>query len=159
MKAKAIVYFVFIFSLGFTACTRPAPSAPAAVKAATPEDVVRSFVDLSASVKEPGDKQKLQALCSGEMRRAFDRMPDEEFKIAYGGELKISDVKILESKVDGDLAKIRYSVAVDNNQGTDHTKEENEREVELVKVQDIWLLQTIRTKGVDKIAFTKGMIF
>jgi hypothetical protein len=159
-------FFLALFLIiSFAACTKSgkAPEAPAvpsaAEKAKTPEELVRSFVELSAAAKDPGDKQKLQNLCSGEMRGALEKMTDEGFRLAYLGNLKVTDITFVESKIDGDLAKLRYRVSVENGQGTDTTKEENEREVELVQVQGIWRMQNIRMKGSDKIAFMNGMVF
>ena len=130
------------------------------VAKSVPEDVVKQFVELSAGAKSEGDRIRLQAFCSGEMRRAFERMPPDVFKISYlSNNIKIRSIQILENSIQGDTAKIHYKVEIDNNQGTDPTHEVNEREVELVRAQGDWLIDAIRPRGSEKIAFTRGMIF
>jgi hypothetical protein len=126
----------------------------------SPEEVVRSFLDLSAGAKEEADKKKLEEFCTGELRRTFERMTEESFRLSYlNSELKLNDVKVIESSTERDLAKVRYQVSVNNRQGTDPTHEMNEREVALVRSQGAWYIESIHLKGSDKIAFTRGMIF
>jgi hypothetical protein len=57
------------------------------------------------------------------------------------------------------VAKVRYQVVIENLQGTETTLETNEREAELKKGSNGWAIESIRLKGSDKIAFTRGMIF
>lgn len=126
----------------------------------SPEETVKSFIELSSSAKEKSDKDKIQALCVGELRRAFDRMTDEIFQISYlSNNVKIENLKIVETKVDGDTAKVHYQVSIENKQGTDVTHEVNSREVELSRAQGAWQIESIRTVGSDNVAFTRGMIF
>jgi len=146
-----LVFFASCTKLGIFSPTRPAKS---------PEEVVKSFIELSASAKEFTDKKKLEELCAGELRRALERMTDEAFKISYiANQIKIKEIKILESTTQNDTAKIRYQIAVENQSGTEPTDEINEREVELTRSQGHWYIASIRIKGTDKIAFTRGMIF
>ena len=131
-----------------------------AVNGNSPDEVVKRFVELSASAKDGADKRKLEELCAGEMRRAFERMTEEVFRISYlTNSLKVNELKILESKADTDTARVHYQVAVENAQGTDATKEINEREVELTRSQGTWYIDSIKLKGTDKVAFMNGMMF
>jgi hypothetical protein len=150
--------------VGFTACIKkagvPSVDSPTASRATTPEGVVRQFVEFSAGATGETDRTKLQDLCSGEMRRAFERMSPEAFKIAYlNNTVKVKDVKIVETKTEGDSAIVIYEVSIENAQGTDTTNESSRRRVELTKSQGNWLVDSIRPEGSDKIAFTRGMIF
>jgi hypothetical protein len=121
---------------------------------------VKAFVELSGGAKDVSDRKKLIEMCAGEMRRAFDRMSEEEFKMAYLNEgIKIVDLKIVDSQVTEGSALVRYQVTIENALGTDKTRETNEREVELTSSRGQWYLQSIRLKGSDKIVFTRGMIF
>lgn len=159
--------------LGLASCTcskkeamKPAEERPAAVAAiaavaqGTPEETVKSFVSLSASAQSLANRDRLQKLCVGEMRRAFERMTEEGFRLSYlNSGLKVKSLVVLDSKLEQENAKIRYRVSVENAQGTDTTNETNEREVELTKTQGSWYIETIRLKDSDKIAFTNGMMF
>ncbi len=167
-KLFTVLTITLVFVL--TSCTRscsrteggsaPSNAPAAAVRNSTPEDVVKSFIDLSATAKDGAVKAKLEQLCSGEMRRAFERMSDEVFRISYlTSNLKVGDVKVLEAATENETARVRYQIAVENTQGTDPTKEVNEREVELSRSQGVWYIDSIKLKGTDKIAFTNGMMF
>jgi hypothetical protein len=165
-KINSMKYLLLLLLvLSFSACIKQnvgdkIDSPNSAQSAKSPEDVVRAFIDLSAASKASTDKAKLQVLCTGEMRRAFDRMTEEAFRIAYlNSNVRVKSINFLESSVDKDTAKVRYQVSVDNAQGTDPTQEINEREVDLLKTQGGWYIDSIRPKGSDKIAFTRGMIF
>jgi hypothetical protein len=126
----------------------------------SPEDTVKRFVELSAGAKAPDDKRLLEELTAGKMRRAFQQMSDESFRIVYlKNAIKIKELKILENATEGVNATVSYSVSVENTQGTDTTNEVNEREVLLTLSQGAWYIESLRPKGSDSIAFTKGMIF
>ena len=126
----------------------------------TPEQAVRSFIELSASVKEMNDRKRLQDLCSGEMRRIFERMTEEMFQLSYlKNQIVVKDLKFLSVDQNGDEAIIHYQVTIQNNQGVDPTLETNEREVDLARARGAWYLEAIRPKGQDTIAFTRGMVF
>lgn len=144
---------LFLFS---SACVKKTPN----TTATPPQDTVRRFVELSAGVKEDTDKQKLLELCQGEMRRALERMTPEAFRVAYmSNAVKLKEVKILNTELEAQTAKVSYQVFLDNPQGTDPTQEINQREVELVLVAGSWLIENIKAQGSDQIAFTRGMIF
>jgi hypothetical protein len=155
MKILRFVTLVLLLASG--ACTyRSTP----VIAARTPEETVKAFVELSATAKEPTDKKKLQDLCQGELRRTFERMTEEAFKLLYlDSKIKITELKVIEATAQADAAKVHYSVSVQNDQGTDPTQEVNEREVDLVRSQGNWFIDTIRMKGNDRVAFTRGMIF
>lgn len=138
--------------------TTPAPvSAPNAKSA---EDVVKQFIEYSSVAKEDADRKRLLDLCTGEMRAAFEKMTAEAFRLTYlNNNVKVKSVKILDSRTEKETARVRYQITIDNNQGTDPTQEINEREVDLVLSNGTWYIETIRPKGSDKIAFTRGMIF
>lgn len=154
---KKLLVLVFGSIALFLSCTRH-QTAPQAGKSA--EEVVKVFVQLSASAKEVEDRKRLQDYCSGELRRTFERMNDEAFRLIYlDGKIAILDLKILESKEDKDTARVAYQITVDNKQGTDPTREVNSREVELERSQGAWYIESIRMKGSDQIAFTRGMLF
>jgi hypothetical protein len=128
--------------------------------AMAPDDIVREFVTLSAAARKPADKKALGDLCAGEMRNAFDTMTDEVFRISYlNTSLKIRNLRILQTNTQGDSARVQYQVIVDNPQGTDPTRETNEREVDLTRQNGRWYIQSIRGRGTDQIAFTRGMLF
>lgn len=144
----------------FVACTRWGGNSANVETGRTPEETVKQFVELSASAKETDDKRRLEELTAGELRRAFSQMSDESFRMTYlNHAIKIKDLKILESVKEGAAAKVSYSVSVENPQGTDITHETNEREVLLTQSQGAWYIESLRPKGSDRIAFTKGMIF
>ena len=125
-----------------------------------PEEIVRQFVKLSAEATGVPDKRKLQDLCSGELKRTFERMHDDAFRLIYvNTKLKIVSIKILDSEQQKDSARVHYEVTVENPQGTDPTREVNSREVDLRQTNSGWSIESIRTKGTDRIAFTRGMIF
>ncbi len=132
-----------------------------AQKTVTPPDArVREFVELSAGASGLEDKVKIQNQCTGDLRRTFERMNDDAFRLIYlDSKVNIVQFKVLESLTWGQNARVHYEVSIENNQGTDPTKETNEREVDLKLVQGAWAIETIRTKGTDRIAFTRGMIF
>lgn len=125
-----------------------------------PGDVVKQFLDLSASATGPDDKKKLQDLCSGEMRRAFERMTDEAFRLSYlAQDVRIKEFKVLSESLENGVARLHYQVMIENLAGTDPTTETSEREVELTESRGAWYLESIRPMGSDQIAFTRGMIF
>jgi hypothetical protein len=167
MKKTAIVSLVFL-SLGFVSCTKwfwegedsaSQGTTSESKPTRSPDEVVKEFVQLSGGAKEIADKAKLTNLCAGEMRRAFDRMSDEEFKMNYiEANLEIKEVKVLQSTLQQDQAKVIYQVTVENKGGTEPTTETNEREVELSLTQGQWYIEFIRLKGSDKLAFTRGML-
>lgn len=142
--------------IGSSACTFKSKGLPAR----TPEETVRAFVQLSASARDVSDRKKIQELCQGDLRRTFERMTDEAFTLLYlESKIQITELKVLESSLESDTARIHYSVAVQNDQGTDPTREINEREVDLVYIEGNWYIASIRMKGNDRVAFTRGMIF
>jgi len=125
-----------------------------------PDEILKSFLHLSAGVKGAEDKKKLEGMCSGELRRAFERMSDEMFKLSYqNSQIEIKDLKFTENEVKGDGARLVYRVSIDNRQGTELTHETAEREVEMIRIQGTWFLDSIRARGSDQIAFTRGIIF
>ena len=160
---NVLLGFCVLLAAFFMACT-PKQAAQNSANQQTaqvlPNEVVKTFVELSASAKSIEDKRKLQDQCAGELRRAFERMSDEEFRLSYlATQVKIQGLKILESNIQNDSARVRYELSVENHQGTDVTHEVNEREVELIRSQGSWFIEFIRLKGSDKLAFTRGMIF
>jgi hypothetical protein len=153
---KKLVPLTLVFFLALASCNRH----ESRLANASPEDIVREFVMLSASSKGLSDKKTLQELCSGEMNSAFDKMTDEVFRISYlNTNLKVRDLKILDTSTQGETARVHYQVVVDNPHGTDPTLETNEREVDLARQQGRWYIESIRGKGSDQIAFSRGMIF
>ncbi|MFM8315704.1 MAG: hypothetical protein ACKOA8_15595, partial [Deltaproteobacteria bacterium] len=91
---------------------------------------------------------------------AFESMNDEQFRMYYlNGNISIQELKVLSVNRDKNKAVVHYQVAVENRQGTDVTKEMNEREVDLIESPSGWLIESIRPKGTDKLVFSKGMIF
>ena len=160
-STQSLLSALVLVGLCLGACTKkPAPPVEAGPPR-TPEQTVEQFVRLSAEATAAEDKGKLQSLCSGELRRAFDRMTDEMFKISYlAGKVKVKSFKILEARKDEpEKAVVRYQIAIENLQGTDKTEEVNEREVELVFADSNWFIEAIKTSGSDRIAFTQGMMF
>ncbi len=164
--SSLLVVMAIGLTLSFAACVKKSAAPAASVATApapelkTPEDVVKYFIQVSATAKNDQDRAKLRDLCSGEMRRAFDQMTPDAFRISYlNNNVKVKDIKVIANKVQNDTATIRYQVSIDNAQGTDVTQEANEREVELSHTGGNWYIDTIRPKGSDKIAFTRGMIF
>lgn len=141
--------------LAFTSCTKS--HAP---KPATPEGVVKEFVQLSAGSKGAQDRKRLSHLCTGKMREAFEGMSDELFRIIYlDSGLTVHDLQFVEVKNEGDLSTVRYRVEVTNPMGTDATREVNEREVQLERANGEWSIRSISVKGSDRLSFTRGMIF
>ena len=158
---KKIFLPLFVISLALSlSCTRKQAALFSPSSSRSPEDTVKQFLDISAQAKSKDDRKRLQELCQGDLRRAFERMNDEAFQLIYlDSRVTILEMKILESKTESDAATIGYQVTVDNQQGTDRTKEINQREVELKRTNGTWLISSIRVKGTDQIAFTKGMFF
>jgi hypothetical protein len=96
----------------------------------------------------------------GEMKAAFEDMNDEQFRLFYlNGNLNIQELKVLSTNINNDQAIVVYQVVVENRQGTDVTKETNEREVVLNQGAGGWLIDSVRPKGTDKLIFSKGMVF
>ena len=150
------IFLIGFVVLSLVACTKSGVTH----KGKSPEQIVRDFVTLSAQAKKPADKKKLEEFCSGEMRRVFERMTDESFRLSYlSNEIEIRELKILSEATADTTSKISYRVSIHNKGGTDPTTEVNEREVELIQTRGAWFLENIRPQGVDKIAFTRGMIF
>jgi len=117
-------------------------------------------VGLSANAKETRDRKELLGMCTGELRRTFERMSDEAFQIIYlESKLTILDFKVLEKEEKEASSRLTYEVSVDNQQGTSPTVETNQREVQLTQVDGQWYLKEIHVKGTDQVAFTRGMIF
>ncbi|MBM4304985.1 MAG: DUF1131 domain-containing protein [Deltaproteobacteria bacterium] len=151
---------LLLISLGFFGCTKLQQSQTVKLENLTAPEVVKTFVQLSGAAKTLKDKKTLLETSGGNLRRAFERMSDEEFKLTYlSGQLKIEKVDILDTVIQNERAKVRYQVAIENSQGTETTHETNEREAELKKGPSGWVIELIRLKGSDKIAFTRGMIF
>ena len=126
----------------------------------SPEEVVKGFLEFSASAGTIRDKRTIQDMCHGELKRIFERMSDEMFTMSYLSKaVSLKGVKVVSTSVDNDVARVRYQVSVENKQGTDTTHETNEREVELTRVDGQWRIDSIRPIGSDQIAFSRGMVF
>ena len=126
----------------------------------TPEELLKEFINVSASTTKPEDKKRLQELCAGELRRTFERMNYEAFRLIYvDTKIKVTSLKILNSDEQKELAKIQYEVSIENQGGTDPTKEINSREVEFSRKDGRWYIESIRMLGKDQVAFTRGMLF
>lgn len=150
---------IFTFLIFFFGCTKQSSVQTAAV-IDNPSEVVRSFVELSAASKTGEDKRKLLSVCGGELKRAFERMSEEEFKLIYlSGQIKVEKIEFIKTEVQNETALVHYRVVVENKQGTETTQETNEREVLLTKTTGGWTIDAIRLKGSDKLAFTRGMMF
>ena len=148
---------LLLIALVIASCTKPKQTQSTLE---SPDKIVKAFVELSAGAKQAGDHQKLADMCAGRMRQAFEKMSADEFKAAYlHGAVKIIDLKILESKVEENIAIVKYQVTVENSYGSDKTQEINERDVALSNTEGQWYLEAIRLKGSDKVSFTRGMIF
>lgn len=161
---KLLSILMLVITLCLSACIKKsADTASNPVtnrQSSSPEEVVKDFIDRSAAVKNDVDRLGLQSLCIGEMRRTFERMTTEAFRIAYiNSHVRIKQFRILEKSHEGETARVRYQVEVENTAGTDPTHETNEREVELSRSQGTWFIESIRPAGSDRIAFTRGMIF
>ncbi len=144
-----------LLSLVLVSCTPTRVTGPTG-----PEAVVKAFVQMSADIKTPQDRERLASLCQGRLRKAFDALSDDAFMMSYVNQpLKVKSLLIIDSETDGNLARVHYQVNVENPNGQDTTDEISEREVELLKVENQWYLEAIRPKGSDQIAFTRGMIF
>lgn len=157
--SKKFTFVGLITLLMLTSCTRSC-SRFAGDSPRTPEEAVKRFVELSASAKDTREREKLAVLCSGELRRAFERMTDEAFRVAYlSNSVKVEEFKVVNSEIKDGTATIHYRVSIQNTQGNDTTTEVNEREMDLLSTGGVWLVDSIRMKGSDRIAFTRGMIF
>lgn len=155
MQISKILFPLVVLSL--LSCTKKEKAVPVARPA---EEVVKEFVELSARAKSLEDRRTLQDLCAGELKRAFERMSDEEFRLSYlNQQITLKRIQILDQSVEKEAARVHYQVFLQNAQGTDSTQEANEREVELKLSQGAWYIEFIRTRGTDKLAFTRGMIF
>src|SRR4051794_32499003 len=109
--SKRFTFGALFLVFALTSCTKSCSRTGDVDAMRTPDEVVKQFVQLSAAAKDGADKQKLEQLCSGEMRRAFERMTEEVFRIAYlTNNVKISALTILESRTENDKAKIAYQV-------------------------------------------------
>lgn len=125
-----------------------------------PSQVVEEFVRLSAGAQNVKDKKRIEELCTGDLRRTFERMSDDAFGLIYlNSNIKLLGFRVIDEKSSGNRSTLLYEVTVDNRQGTDPTTETNQREVELVELDGGWYIDAIRLKGTDRIAFTRGMIF
>jgi hypothetical protein len=139
----------------FAGCTKQTAQSPA-----RPEAVVQAFVEMSSDVKDAATRDKLASLCQGRIRKAIDAISPDAFAISYVNQpIKIKEFKIIDTAIDGNLARVHYQIQIENPNGQDTTEEINEREVEMLRVDNQWYLEAIRPKGSDQIAFTRGMIF
>ncbi len=158
--SKRFTFFALVCLFLLTSCARSCSRNAGIDSPRTPEEAVRRFVDWSAKAKEPTEKERLAQLCSGELRRAFERMTDEAFRVAYlSNSVTVDEFKIVTSDAKDGVAKVHYRVQLKNTQGSDATNEVNEREVELISANGAWFIDSIRLVGSDQIAFTRGMIF
>jgi len=158
--SKRFTFVSLVTLLFLTSCTRSCSREGGVDLPRTPEEAVRRFVDWSAKAKEPVERERLASLCSGELRRAFERMTEESFRVAYlSNSVAVDEFKILASETKDGTAKVHYRVTLKNTQGSDATAEVNEREVELLSSNGAWFVDSIRLVGSDQIAFTRGMIF
>jgi len=150
---------ILISLIAFLGCTRNPKSQTSSVEN-NPDAVVTTFVELSVASKTAEDKKKLLNSCGGDLKRAFERMTDDEFKLVYlSGQLKVEKMEILKTQIQNDTASVHYRVSIENKQGTEVTQETNEREAQLRKNTSGWVIEAIRMKGTDKLAFTRGMMF
>ncbi len=153
VQMKLLLSFALSFFL--MSCTGSKLQTPS-----KPEDRVQLFVRLSSDVKSPDDKAMLAQMCQGRMRQAIDAISDDAFSVAYVNQpIEVKDFKVVQTEIDGNLARVHYRLEILNPNGQDTTVETNEREVELLRVDGQWFLEAIRPKGSDQIAFTRGMIF
>ncbi len=152
---KFLFYPLFLSVLFACTCQKDA-----SVGASSPEEAVHTFVMLSAQAKDPSDKAKLAALCSGPLKRALEGLSEDVFRMSYlNSKIDVKEVRVLEKVLKENTAQVRYQVVLQNQQGADPTQEMNEREVDLVLQNHGWFLEDIRPKGKDQVAFTHGMIF
>lgn len=144
------------FLLFFAACTdHPAEIA----QKTSPSETVKKFVEISAGAKSLKDRKVLQELTIGELKRAFETMSNDDFKAHYlGDKITIENLSVEVVEEEKAKAKVHYTVTVTNRQGTDETKEVNEREVLLGNSRGRWFIESVRPIGSDKLAFTKGLI-
>jgi len=156
LKLVALICFVLL-PVG---CTKKIPEKVQSATAPLPEEVVRKFVFLSGQAQELLDKEKLSEMCSGAMKQALAEMNPEQFRLYYlNDNLSVQDFKILSTSKTGVQAKVVYQITIENRQGTDITKEVNQREVDLMETPQGWLIESIRPSGTDKLIFTKGLVF
>jgi len=152
-------HFLSMSLILFVGCTKKTDQ-KTELPSPLPEEVVKKFILLSGQAQEISDKDKLTDLCSGEMKKAFQDMSPDQFRLYYlNDNLTVQDFKVLSSSKTQNQAKIFYQVMIENRQGTDVTKEVNEREVDLVETPQGWLIESIRPSGTDRLIFTKGMVF
>lgn len=155
---KKNILSVMSFLIALNGCVKKEPSPVPNAK--SPEEVVRTFVRLSGEAKEVTDKSKLSDLCTGDMKNALIEINDEQFRLFYlSGNVNIQELKILSTNISQAKATIVYQVLVENRQGTDITKELNEREAVLGEGPNGWLIESIRPRGTDKLIFSRGMVF
>ncbi|MFM8269646.1 MAG: hypothetical protein ACKN9V_05595, partial [Pseudomonadota bacterium] len=73
------IFLMFVVVINLIGCTKKeVPITPL-----SPEETVRNFVRLSGEAKEAMDKKKLTELRSGEMKRALQKINDEQFTLFY----------------------------------------------------------------------------
>ena len=157
---KNLIPFLVCLALLSSSCTKKKVEESAPTQPVSAEEIVRNFVRLSTQAKDLPDKNGLSALCSGDMKSAFETMNEEQFRLFYlNGNLNIKEFKITSVNKEDGKTKVQYQVTVENRQGTDVTHEVNEREADLVESPSGWLIEAIRPKGVDKLIFSKGMTF
>lgn len=153
---KPLLLLSALFILGGCTCTKNAGDGVVA----GPAQVVEQFVQMSSDVRDTAAREKLASLCQGRIRKAIDAISDDAFAVNYVNQpIKIKEFKIIDTTVDGNLARVHYQIQIENPNGQDTTEEINEREVEMLRVDNQWYLEAIRPKGSDQIAFTRGMIF
>lgn len=159
MKNKSLLVGLVLFLTVAAGCTKKV-AAPTQTAQLLPEEVVKEFVLLSGQAQEISDQEKLAQMCSGLMKKAFDEMSPEQFRLYYlNDNMSVEGIKILANSKSEGQAKVVYQVTIENKQGTDVTKEMNEREVDLVETPQGWLIESIRPAGTDKLIFSRGMVF
>jgi hypothetical protein len=160
---KFVVTACGVIVFGLIGCTKHEPQGAASQQvsqADTPAELVEEFVRLSVASTAAADRLRLRDMCKGKLRDAFDKMSPDNFQMSYlSGGIAIENFEILSAKVDGVDAVVHYKVKIQNRQGSQHTSENNERAVSLVRIGESWFLDSIRPTGKDEIAFVNGMMF
>lgn len=133
----------------------------------SPQKTTELFIYRSSHAKKIEDKKNLENISTGLILDVFKNMDETRFHDFYiQKNIEIKKITILNVEEEGDRAKVRYQVIVNNLSVQPAAEETLERELFLTKTQNAnwiqptkWSVDWIQILSHDKIAFTQGMVF
>jgi hypothetical protein len=133
----------------------------------SPAKTTELFIYKSSHAKKMEDKKGLEEMSTSLILDVFKNMDEARFRDFYiQKNIDVKKITILNIEEEGDRAKVRYQVVVNNLATQPPAEETLERELTLTKTQNgnwiqptKWSVNWIQVLSQDKIAFTQGMVF